>query len=81
MRAPKVMAVVVTEAPLDEVRAAVASHDLSFEVEQTQVQYSDGGGHLYEVIHANGTEPRPDVARTLREELRLWPGTIVCEVP
>ena len=60
------MAVVVTEAPLDEVRAAVAAHDFSFEVEPTEVQYPAGRGQLYEVVLANGTEPRPDIARTLR---------------
>jgi hypothetical protein len=46
------------------------------------VQYPVGNGHLYEVLHSNDAEPRPNVARTLRAELGgLWPGTIVCEVP
>ena len=82
MHAPKLMAVVVTEAPLDEVRLAAAAHDFSFEVEPADVQYPVGNGHLYEVLHSNDAEPRPNVARTLRAELGgLWPGTIVCEVP
>jgi len=80
--APKIMAIVVTEAPLDEVRFAAAAHDFSFTVELAEVQRQAGSGsaRLYDVILANDTVPRPNVERTLRAELcSLWPGTIVYE--
>ena len=79
MHASKIMAVVVTEAPLDEVRAAAAAHDFSFAIEPA-AEHSGAapGAHCYEVILANGAVPRPGVARTLLAELRgLYPETIV----
>ena len=82
MPAPKVMAVVVTEAPLDEVRAAVAAHDFSLSVKPAAGHpVPTAIGCCYEVVLANGSLPRPNVARTLRSELGiLWPGTIVYDL-
>jgi hypothetical protein len=81
MRAPNVMAIVVTEAPLSEVRFAAAAHDFNFAVEPAAENYPGGAAtaRCYEVILlADGAPPRPDVARTLRTELcSLYPGTIV----
>ena len=82
MPSPKVMAVVVTEAPLDEVRAAAAAHDFSLAVEPADEPHAAGApsARRYEVILANGTVPRPNVARTLLAELSsLWPATIIDE--
>ena len=82
MPALKIMALVVTEAPLDEVRAAVAAHDFSLAVNPAaEHPVPAASACCYEVVLANGTLPRPNVARTLRSELGiLWPGTIVYDL-
>jgi hypothetical protein len=83
MRAQRIMAVVVTEAPLDEVRAAAAAHDFSFEISPAKVQYpaATAIARCYEVLLAPGTVPRPNIALTLLAELSsLWPGTIVYDL-
>jgi hypothetical protein len=82
MRTPKIMAVVVTEAPLVEVRFAAAAHDFNFVVELApeQLPARTARARRYEVALADGAAPRPELARTLREQLlSLWPGTIVYE--
>ena len=70
----KIIAFVVTDAPLTEVRFAAAAHDFSLVVEPAP------DSCRYDVILADDVTPRPNLARTLRMELsRLWPGTVVSE--
>jgi len=83
MRAPNVMAIVVTEAPLIEGRFAAAAHDFNFAVDPAAEKYPGGAANArcYEVVLANGAMPRPELARTLRTELgSLYPETIVYDL-
>jgi hypothetical protein len=82
MRAQKITAVVVTQAPPTEVRFAAAAHDFCFAVEPAAAQYPVGtaSARCYQGVLANGAVPRPNIARTVLAELSLWSGTIVYDL-